>query len=353
MRRFATSIVWLLLASAVSPARAQLFSLVNIDHLNGKLCGRIVDHTRNHGADRRQHSPALGGPRDLYVYLPPGYDPTVAYPLVIFLHGSDVDEHDFLDPGDIKALDRMIVGGQVPPMIVAAPDGTYEGMNHINATHSLWVNGRGGRFEDHVVGEVMPFLMRTYSIRPERQAHALLGISAGGFGAMAIGLKHRDLFGVVATLAAPLNMRYDTCDRGYRGRFDPTTYRERADYDPELVIARFYFGLLRRRVKKYLEPVYGEGPGMAAQIARDNPADLLASTNLQPGEMALYVNYPEYDNFNFDAQDQSFAWLAARRGIQVDLSVVRHGRHNLRYIERAEPPAYLWIGRHVLPPVRR
>lgn len=350
MRRFVTAFVFLIFVSDASPARAQLFSLVNLDHLNGKLCGRVIDHTRNHGADRRQHSSVLGGPRDLYVYLPPGYNPSTAYPLVIFLHGSDIDEHDFIDPGDLKAIDRMIVQGQIPPMIIAAPDGTYEGINHINATHSFWVNGRGGRFEDHVVAEVLPFLMRTYSIRPERQAHALIGISAGGYGAMAIGLKHRELFGTVASLAGPLNMRYDTCDRGYHGNFNPSTYRERADYDPELVIARFYFGILRRKVKKYLEPVYGDGPDVVARIARDNPADLLESTNLQPGEMALYVNYPGLDNYNFDAQAQSFAWLAAQRGVAVDLSVVPWGRHNLRYFDKAEMPAYFWIGQHLLPP---
>ena len=56
--------------------------------------------------------------------------------------------------------------------------------------------------------------MRTYSIRPEREGHALIGISAGGFGAMTIGMKHRDVFGVVATVGGPLNVRYDTSHRG-------------------------------------------------------------------------------------------------------------------------------------------
>ena len=195
--------------------------------------------------------------------------------------------------------------------------------------------------------------MRTYSIRPERNAHVLLGISAGGFGAMAIALKHRDLFGAVATIAGPLNMRYDNCEGRYGDDFDPATYRERTEYDPEMIIARYYCGLLRRRVKTYLEPVYGPGPDMIVKIARDNPADLLVSTGLQPGELAMYVHFPRRDNYNFDAQDKSFAWLAALRGIAVDLVEVPTGRHNLPYIERAEPHALLWLGRHMLPPVRR
>ena len=334
-------------------AHAQLFNLVNLDHLNSKLSGRMVDHTRNHGGDRQQFSSILGKPRDLYVYLPPGYNPSIAYPLIVFLHGSDIDEHHFLDPNDMKRLDRMMASGQLPPMIIAAPDGTYEGVNHIAATNSFWVNGRGGRFEDHIVYEVMPFLMRTYSIRPEPQAHALIGVSAGGYGAMGIGLKHRDLFSIVATIAGPLNMRYDACPGGYRAQFDPATYRERMGYDPELIIARYYFGIIRRRVKKFLEPVYGSGPEVVPQIIRDNPVDLLISTNLQPGEMNLYVNYPDKDNYNFDAQDKSFAWIASQRGIHVDLSVVRHARHDLPYIEKAEPAAYVWVGCHILPPIAR
>ena len=212
---------------------------------------------------------------------------------------------------------------------------------------------RGGRFADHIVDKVLPFMFRTYSIRPEREAHGMLGISAGGFRAMAIAMKRRDLVGAVATIAGPLNMRYDNIQGRYSDDFDPATYREETEYDPNLVIARYYFGLLRRRVKRFLEPVYGDAPDMIARIARDNPADLLTSTGLQPGELALYVNYPGRDNYNFDAQNQSFAWLAAQRGIAVELSEVPTGRHTLSYIELAEMPAYLWLGRHVLPPTRR
>ena len=58
---------------------------------------------------------------------------------------------------------------------------------------------------------------------------------------------------------------------------------------------------------------------MIAKVAEDNPADLLISNGLRPGELALYVHYPGRDNYNFDAQDLSFAWLAAQRGIALDL----------------------------------
>jgi len=160
---------------------------------------------------------------------------------------------------------------------------------------------------------------------------------------MSIALKHRDVFGAVATLAGPLNMRYDNCQGRYGDDFDPATFRMRTQYDPRMLIARYFGGLIPRRVGTYLGPVYGAGPGVIARVTVDNPADLLASTDLRPGELAIYVNYPALDHFNFDAQAESFAWLAARRGVAVDLVRVPAARHNLSYIEAAELPAYRWL----------
>jgi S-formylglutathione hydrolase FrmB len=343
----------LIAASWASASQAQVFDLVSLDRLNRKLCGRVVDHTWNHGHDRRIFSPILGMKRDLYIYLPPGYDPSVAYPLIVFLHGADIDEHAFLDPKDLVRLDGMMLRGEIPRVIVAAPDGTYEGKNRIVGTHSLWVNGLGGRFEDHVVEEVVPYLTRNYSIRPEPRAHALLGISAGGYGAMGMALKHRDVFGVVATLGGPLNMRYYNIQGRYGDDFNPLTYRERTVYDPNEIIARYYAGLVRRKVKTFLNPVYGPDPGVIDRVTRDNPADLLNSTNLQPGELAIYVGYPGQDHYNFDAHDESFAWIAASRGVAVTLVRDPKGKHNLPYFEKAEPPAFEWLGRQLLPPIPR
>ena len=66
------SIAIFIVLTLALPARAQYLSHVNLEKVNRRLAGDVVDFTKNHGADRRIFSPILGRPRDLYVYLPPG-----------------------------------------------------------------------------------------------------------------------------------------------------------------------------------------------------------------------------------------------------------------------------------------
>ena len=68
-------------------------------HLNEKISGSVIDFTNNHRVDRRFYSPALEQKRDMYVYVPPGYDPKERYPLMIWLHGFNQDEKDFFGSG--------------------------------------------------------------------------------------------------------------------------------------------------------------------------------------------------------------------------------------------------------------
>lgn len=212
--RFSLTIIVVLVVN--SPVLGQFLDRVNIDRVNCRLAGHVIDYTDNHQADQRIFSPLLGMPRDLYVYVPPGYDPARTYPVVLFFHMANVDEHYFIGSKLLEAVDDLIIRGEFPPALLACPDGTYSGWNRLNSKHSLYVNGAGGRFEDQILQEVIPFLTARYSIRPEREAHAVVGFSAGGYGAMGLAIKHRDYFGAVATLAAPLNVHIPTLKKCIR-----------------------------------------------------------------------------------------------------------------------------------------
>jgi S-formylglutathione hydrolase FrmB len=326
------------------PARGQIEPVGNEPWINKHLAGHIVKFENKHGNDSRIFSPILGMPRDLSVYVPPGYNPGCAYPLVLFFHMADIDERYFVCSKLIRELDDLIVCGAFPPTIVACPDGSFAGCHPLNAKHSLYVNGLGGQFKDHILEEVIPFLSANYTIRPEREAHALIGFSAGGYGAMGIAIERRDYFGSVVTLAAPLNLRYSNCDGVYFEDFNPLTYRWKTSYDPDEVIGIFYCGLRKVRAGKFLVPVFGETEAAVPAIIQTNPADLLFITDLRPGQLAIYVGYPGQDNFNFDAQAESFAWLAAQKGIGITLVRDPEATHGLSYFRENMRTAFLWLG---------
>jgi hypothetical protein len=340
--------LWVALAIG-SPARAQYLDFCNVDRANKRLSGKVVDFTSNHGSDRRIFSPILGMRRDLYVYLPPGYDPSRAYPLIVFFHMANADEHFFVHSTLLKVLDSLISAGACPPVVVASPDGLFGTARRFRRDHSMFINGPNGRFEDHIIQEVIPFLTANYSIRPEREAHALMGVSAGGYGAASMAIAHRDYFGAVATVAGALNLRYYNADRVYFENFDPATYRWKTEYTPNEVIGSYYHGLLQLRAKRFMDPVFGEGD-IVPLLNYTNPADRLFTFNVNPGELEIYANYGGRDNFNFDAQVESFAWLASSRGIAVTLDRDPSGTHSFRSLRANTQRTLLWLGQHLLPP---
>src|SRR5262245_10287359 len=112
---------------SVTPASATFWHVPrHLERINGRLHGRIVDHTHNHGADRRIWSPALHQLRDVYVYLPPGFDPQQLYPVMFYLHGFAQDEQSFVS-SVAPRLDQSIACGHLPPMLIVAPDGSLHG----------------------------------------------------------------------------------------------------------------------------------------------------------------------------------------------------------------------------------
>jgi S-formylglutathione hydrolase FrmB len=340
----------LVLFAINSPAQAQFKNWISLKHVNNHLQGHVVDYTNNHCEDHQIVSPILQMPRDMYVYLPPGYNPNCAYPLILCLHMANVDEHYFIGSNILTEVEQLIACGAFPPAIIACPDGTITGVNHIHSDHSLYVNGCNGRFEDHIMQEVIPFLTTHYAIRPEREAHALLGLSGGGYGAMNLAIKYRPFFATVAVMAAPLNMRYSDCQGGSLADFNPATFVWKTTYDPDEVIATYYCGLWKTKASKFIGPVFGDGPGVVPQIIATNPSDLLFTADLRPCQLAIYAHYPGQDNFNLDAHAQCFQWLAAQKGVEVILACDPEGKHDKAYFRDNITPVLTWLGSHIVPP---
>ena len=135
-------------------------------------------------------SAALDGRGAFLVYLPPRYgaDPSVRYPVLYLLHGRNGHAAAFLEIGIQHALDRMIVRGQIPPLIAVMIQ-DRSGLNN-------WRNIGHRRSASYVV-EVQQLIDRMLPTIAARSGRAIAGGSMGGFGAMHVALANPYRFAVV------------------------------------------------------------------------------------------------------------------------------------------------------------
>lgn len=141
----------------------------------------------------------LGDPaeRRVPVYLPPDYATSGArYPVVYFLAGFASGGTLLLNEslwGETlpQRVERLIGSGAVPPMIVVMPDCVTRlgGSQYIDSAAT-------GRYEDHLVGELVPAIDAAFRTRADREHRALMGKSSGGYGATVLAMRHADRFGI-------------------------------------------------------------------------------------------------------------------------------------------------------------
>jgi len=328
-----------------APAHAaHVLGKLELEHANRQLHGTLVDYTHNHGADRRLWSWALCERRDLYVYLPPCYDCRQVYPLMVWLHGFAQDEESFLR--DVAPrIDEAIHAGRLPSMIVVAPDGSLNGESSYFSAGSFFVNSRAGNFEDYVIHDVLGFVTSHYPIRPEREAHVLAGVSMGGGAAFNLGMKYRACFKVVVGIFPAVNTRWMDCRGRYMGNFNPDCWGWRTDFTRRREVVARFGGVLTYRLGRVLDPLYDRlSPTTLENVSRENPIEMLDRLGLQNGELDMYIGYGGKDQFNVDAQVESFLYVARERGICIHVDYLPHGRHNVRTAVRLFPGVVDWLG---------
>jgi enterochelin esterase-like enzyme len=140
--------------------------------------------------DDHFHSFALDGTLHFEVYLPADYGTTSRrYPVIYFLHGLPSGATAYQGVGFVEqALDQA---GR--PAILVAPQGA-----RWNEPDPEYVDhGPGDQWETAIARELPVIVDSLYRTIPTRAARAIVGVSAGGFGAMHIGLAHLGTFAVV------------------------------------------------------------------------------------------------------------------------------------------------------------
>lgn len=114
------------------------------------------------------------------LFVPKGYDPNIAYPLVVCLHGAGFTGDSYLD----RWAKRL-------------------GDSYILACPTISMGAWWSRYGEELVLATIRAVKRRYHIDPDRVF--LTGMSNGGIGAWIIGMHHAPLFAAVAPMAGGID----------------------------------------------------------------------------------------------------------------------------------------------------
>lgn len=136
----------------------------------------------------------------MVVYLPPQYftEPARRFPVVYLLHGSPGRPEDWFYGGRADDFGRRLASLGKPAILVAPQ------MSNSWLDDSECVDGSSEQVETRFIHVDIPAVDTAFRTTPDRDHRVFAGMSAGGFCALNLGLRHRD---VVATL---IDMSGDT-----------------------------------------------------------------------------------------------------------------------------------------------
>lgn len=155
----------------------------------------------------------LDSPRNVLVYVPPGYDAETdrTYPVLYMHDGQNLYNPEDAFGGVAWAVDEtaqaLIASGEVEPLIIVgifnAGETRIDEYTHVESTSGR-MKGRGGKADQYgrmIIEELKPFIDREYRTRPEREFTGLGGSSLGGLVSLYLGLKRPDVFSRLAVIS--------------------------------------------------------------------------------------------------------------------------------------------------------
>jgi enterochelin esterase-like enzyme len=136
------------------------------------------------------HSRALDGTLHYAIALPPGYDTSgERYPVVYFLHGLPANDQAYRS---IRGLAASLAARGHDAIVVGAQGA------RIGDTDPEWRDwGPGRNWETATASELVSWIDGHYRTIARRSGRAIVGMSAGGYGAMLIGIHHPATYQVI------------------------------------------------------------------------------------------------------------------------------------------------------------
>ena len=160
-------------------------------------------------------STTLGGERRLHVYTPPGYDTSgEKYPVFYLLHGGGDEDSGWSTIGRAGfIMDNLLADKKALPMVIVMPNGSLPRPANLPAlvpgtTPSPEVAAAlaagQARFTSELMKDVIPFVEKTYRVRPDARSRAIAGLSMGGGQTQRVLINHPEAFAYVAIWSAGL-----------------------------------------------------------------------------------------------------------------------------------------------------
>ena len=127
--------------------------------------------------------------RPTLVYLPPTASERARYRVIVLLQGFPGGPYSFADGLQLAgAADLLIAAHASPPFVAVMPP----------AGPTPWFHGEWtGPWERFLVRDVMRWADTHLPIAANRRLRTIAGLSAGGYGALDVALRHPALFGTV------------------------------------------------------------------------------------------------------------------------------------------------------------
>ena len=161
--------------------------------------------------------------RPTLVYLPPSASDRARYRVVVLLQGFPGGPYSFADGLQLAgAADLLIAAHASPPFAAVMPP----------AGPTPWFHGEWtGPWERFLVRDVLRWADTHLPIAANRRLRTIAGLSAGGYGALDVALRHPALFGTVEAWSGSFDAPRDGSLRGA----GPAV---RAAHDPTLLVQR-------------------------------------------------------------------------------------------------------------------
>ncbi|HKK43773.1 MAG TPA: alpha/beta hydrolase-fold protein [Bacteroidales bacterium] len=139
--------------------------------------------------------------RKLYVYTPPGYNPSSVqqYPVFYLRHGGGGNETSWYVEGcAAKILDNLLAQGKITPMIVVMTNGNLEKQVEGGAYSKEGVT----IMTDELFTDVVPMIEKQYNVYTDKDHRAIAGLSMGGGQSFYMGLRNVDKFSWIGSFSS-------------------------------------------------------------------------------------------------------------------------------------------------------